>query len=256
ALYSQMTESVKANLSTFKVKRAKKKTHQAKGHRLETTDEDVSDANLTTLDGKQLEWEEDTNSAPGSDDEALIDFRTDLESAPIYQAATSAVDMVGKPLPRPVHPEAEVVELAMPSAQDLNDLFHAELGKASILADFHERYILASLERKRNSELDDPALQTHDATKAWRESIDAHPLIALEDISRSMLAKGISHSGAAFHHGEPAVSRQTTIRELQEGEETVQLSSASKLFTGYLPLDTPRLDVDEELLAMIQNEGQ
>jgi hypothetical protein len=229
ALYSKMTASVKGKFKTFK---------RAKKDKIET-DEEVE------IEGA-LDWEEDTISGDISEEE-LIDFRSDLEYLTLPQAATSAVvDLNLNAFASVALLETEEL-IVTPSPQELNDRFHQELNKASILADFHERYILASLERRRNSEVGNQD-KTENATRAWRESIDANPLIALEDISRTMLARGISHSGEKIGGHRP----QPVLYELDTDEEVHTLSDQSKSFSSFIPGIAPRLAIDEKMIEMAE----
>lgn len=238
SLYSKMTQQVKGKLTSLKSKKTSKLSatlamNQAKKSRqMESESERDEDSNAINLD-----WEEDTNSDTCSDREELIEFRTDLD---VPHQASQPINIHPHVAPDAITPSSTLTAL------DLDDHFQKELSKASILADFHERYILSTLEKKRNGVAVD--LQA-EARRLWQETVDANPLVALENISRALLSgEARLESGAQENQG-------ASIRELASDEQNIPLSRGSHHFAAFIPSAAPRLDVeglDEELLKKLK----
>ena len=235
SLYLKMSQQVRGKLTNIKQRKRKNvgkfDAKLVAGGAVEESESEVDDQGATS---NELYWEEDTDSTC-SDSEDLIAFRNDLEFLDITKSAP--IDII-QPLPVSTKlsvpsPQSDVAE----TIHDLDEQFQKELSKASILADFHERYILASLERKRLG------LQTtqHDSRRLWQETIDANPLVALENISRSLLS-------VERQTPEPHQTSSGSIRELVEGEEGITLSQRSQEYHGFIPNISPRLDIDDDFL--------
>lgn len=234
-LYEKMTLQVKGKLTSLKSKKTSKLSatlamKQAKKSRqIESESERDEDSNTNNLD-----WEEDTNSDTCSDREELIEFRTDLD---VPHQTSQPISIQKNDAPDAITPSSTLTVL------DLEDHFQQELSKASILADFHERYILSTLEKKRNGiEVD---LQA-EARRLWQETVDANPLVALENISRSLLS-GENRFESDFE------KQGASIREVTGDEQNIPLSQSSRHFANFIPSAAPQLDLDmldEELNRM------
>jgi hypothetical protein len=229
SLFNKMTEQVKGKLTNLKSKKTSKLSvtlafNQAKKIRQMESESENDDY------GNTLDWEEDTNSDTCSDREELIEFRTDLEITHQHSEPLSIKknDDISESLNTPA---------STLTSHELDNHFQKELTKATILADFHERYILSTLEKRRQC----IPVDSNEARRLWQETVDANPLMALENISRSLLSGDLTSL-------EPYQTSTSTIKELTFEEQNTPLSHGSRKFANFIPSSTPKLDIDDLLL--------
>ena len=180
-------------------------------------------------DAVDLAWEEDTDDE--MENEEVLKFRQDLGDNATLDTKSAIkivdIDTAVTTLANPVKADDNIDMISEPqSTHELEDSFHKELTNATIKADFDERYIQSSFERRRLG------LPLDSATSTWKQSIQANPLTALENISRSVLLEKRVLS-EEFKVG--------TIKELED--DCVEISEASKKYADFLPLDAPILNL-------------
>ncbi|KAJ3320153.1 hypothetical protein HDV06_005630 [Boothiomyces sp. JEL0866] len=210
-LFGQIKDAVNLGLKVPAAKKSEKIRNllQSRSFRESDSEDVFSD---------DLNWESESDSE--CDCESLIEFRTDGEFASIELA----VEIMTEKL--------EEVEKAQ-NQVELDQHFQNELLKSSMLADFHERYILKALERKRlDGEAETAVGGMNLAQSVWKETLQANPMQFLENIGRNLPSK------------EEDIGLTATIHEM---EELVEISESSKEYSKYIPSFATRLNVDDKL---------
>ncbi|KAJ3312305.1 hypothetical protein HDV04_003198 [Boothiomyces sp. JEL0838] len=210
-IFSQVKDAVKLGLQI------PQKNTSKTNNTLKTRSIKESDSEERFSD--DLDWESESDS--DCDCESLIEFRTDGEFASlqkVVETMTEKLDEVVK-----VHNQVE-----------LDQRFQSELLKSSMLADFHERYILKALERRRleNDTIENIKKDVNLAQSVWNETLQANPMQVLENIGRNLPPK------------EDDIGLTATIHEM---EELVEISDSSKEYSKYIPSFATRLNVDDKL---------
>jgi hypothetical protein len=195
-----------------------------------------------TNDSLNLGWEEDTDDEV--ENEEVLGFRKDFDLPggdarvrnPLGTASAGEVDNIAMTNTNSNVDSTAISTLMengdamktpdLLTTSELEDSFNKELTKATIKADFDERYIQSSLERRRLG------LSMQEPVSTWKQSIQANPLTTLENISRSVLERAAS---IEFEVG--------TIKELEENTIPVEIAQSSQKYSHFLPLDAPILDL-------------
>jgi hypothetical protein len=132
------------------------------------------------------------------------------------------------------------VEDEIPTNDNLDELFQSELSRATVLAEFHERYIHRVLERRRELNDNTTNLGHFERHRIWQETMNDHPMLALENIGRSLRANPARPSVLEQQDSE------ATIQEIVDS--VVEISASSHSFSQFILTDVPQLHLDEQLL--------
>ncbi|KAJ3271454.1 hypothetical protein HDV01_006660 [Terramyces sp. JEL0728] len=212
-IFGQIKDAVKIGLQTLSNKPTRNTGANTKPRTL-------SDSDLEDRYSDGLDWESDSDGE--NDCESLIEFRTDGE----FASLKAAVETMAEKLDDVVKVQNQI---------EMDQQFESELLKSSMLADFHERYILKALERRRLEETTN-ASDSNDmqlAQSVWKETMQANPMQVLENIGRNLA------------HQEEEIGLSATIHEM---EELVEISESSKEYSKYIPSFATRLNVTDEML--------
>ncbi|KAJ3000627.1 hypothetical protein HDV02_004312 [Globomyces sp. JEL0801] len=202
----------------------------------------VDESNDSDEETDELSWETSSNTSAKT--EVLLDFRPDLTTTeqPIIYNDSNQIET-----------EVHVPEK---SVGELEQQFEKELLNSTILADFHERYIVRSLESKREAQememIDiESDLDGMNARKAWMDVMTANPMMMLETLGRSIsqskaAAAYSSSSGDSFRKAESLPI--SSIDELGDDDDGFTLNESSRKFARFIPQVIPRLNVTEAMI--------
>lgn len=209
-LYIQIKANVHGKLTNIKQGKRKHSNSVPRSRMADDSESEPSDEGLV--------WESETDSNAGSAVEELVSFRfEDLK------VATTPLDAKTEFSTDPV---------------ELDQAFLDELSSASRRADFDEHYIQEKFEKQRLARETGKVALPEDSVGFFQSVlVDRN----LEQISLSLLAEA-----NGTYQDESTAQILPSIRELEVG--AFEISQSSKGFSKFIPIDSPLLNVTDEML--------